>query len=229
MLSAYLDPAGTHERIFAFAESLVQPTWRTGFQELLQRIDRGLSGVVRGQLVICVVNGALSAVGFMLANLPYWPVLALFATVFSIIPIFGAFLSGIPAVAIGLRAGIPTGLFVFVWILGIHQLEANVLNPKIMGDAAKINPVLIIFSLLAGEHLFRHSGSAARGSDDVHRAERVSAHAKVRAGLWRSRGDARLDDAAPVDGSGGELRDPGEGPASGGDERGRDSGRQSTG
>ena len=45
------------------------------------------------------------------------------------------------------------------WILGIHQLEANVLNPKIMGDAAKIHPVLVIFSLLAGEHFFRVPGA----------------------------------------------------------------------
>jgi predicted PurR-regulated permease PerM len=43
--------------------------------------------------------------------------------------------------------------------VGIHQLEANVLNPKIMGDAAKIHPVLVIFALLAGEHFFRVPGA----------------------------------------------------------------------
>ena len=40
------------------------------------------------------------------------------------------------------------------WIVGIHQLEANLLNPKIMGDAAKVHPVLVVFALLAGEHVF---------------------------------------------------------------------------
>ena len=59
-----------------------------------------------------------------------------------------------PAVIIALGKGVPTALFVFLWILGIHQLEANLLNPKIMGDAAKIHPVLVVFSLLAGEHFF---------------------------------------------------------------------------
>ena len=45
------------------------------------------------------------------------------------------------------------------WIVGIHQLEANFLNPKIIGDAAKIHPVLVVFSLVVGEHLFKLPGA----------------------------------------------------------------------
>ena len=40
------------------------------------------------------------------------------------------------------------------WIIGIHLVEANLLNPKIMGDAAKIHPVLVVFALIAGEHSY---------------------------------------------------------------------------
>src|SRR5262249_34855516 len=79
--------------------------------------------------------------------------------VFSLIPIFGSIVSTIPAVAIGLTQGFGTAVFVLVWILGIHQLEANLLNPKIMGDAAKIHPVLVVFSLLVGEHYFGAIGA----------------------------------------------------------------------
>ncbi|MHC4410320.1 MAG: AI-2E family transporter, partial [Planctomycetota bacterium] len=39
-------------------------------------------------------------------------------------------------------------------ILLIHFIEANFLNPKIMGSASKIHPVVIIFALLAGEHAY---------------------------------------------------------------------------
>jgi predicted PurR-regulated permease PerM len=152
MLSAYML---LHEAaILGFFKSLLPPQVHDAYDELLERIDRGLSGVVRGQLMICAVNGVLSAVGFAIARLPYWPLLALLAAVLSIIPIFGSILSSVPAVAIGLQQGVGHALFVLGWILGIHQLEANVLNPKIMGDAAKINPVLVVFSLLAGEHFF---------------------------------------------------------------------------
>src|SRR5581483_11716118 len=117
-----------------------------------RRLDRGLAGVVRGQLLICLVNGVLSAIGFWLFGLKYWPILALVASVMSLIPIFGSILSSVPAVAIGLTQGFGTAVGVLAWIIGIHQLEANFLNPKIIGDAAKIHPVLVVFSLIAGEH-----------------------------------------------------------------------------
>ncbi len=157
MVSAYM--LVTEAQIFGFFRGLVEPSARPGFDALLDRLDRGLKGVVRGQLIICMVNGALSAVGFTIAGLKYGPTLALVATVFSLVPIFGSILSSIPAVAIGLTQSFGTGLFVLLWILGIHQLEANLLNPKIMGDAAKIHPVLVVFSLLAGEHFFGIQGA----------------------------------------------------------------------
>jgi predicted PurR-regulated permease PerM len=157
MLSAYM--LLTEREIMGFFRSLVHPVRRTAFDELLGRLDRGLSGVVRGQFVICLVNGFLSGIGFAIAKLPYWPLLTAIATVFSLIPIFGAFLSSIPAVLLGLRSGVGTGVFVLAWIVGIHQLEANLLNPKILGDAAKIHPVLVVFSLLAGEHFFGIMGA----------------------------------------------------------------------
>jgi predicted PurR-regulated permease PerM len=152
MISAYM--LITKDGILGFFRTLISAPRRASFDLLLGRIDKGLSGVVRGQLVICLVNGALSGVGFYIAGLNYWPVLTLVATVLSIIPIFGAILSSIPAVVVGLQHGVGTALFTLAWIIGIHQLEANLLNPKIMGDAAKVHPVLVVFSLIAGEHFF---------------------------------------------------------------------------
>ena len=75
-------------------------------------------------------------------------------------PIFGSIASAVPAVAIGLTQGLRDARrSCSSWILGIHQLEANLLNPKIMGDAAKIHPVLVVFSLLVGEHFFGPVGA----------------------------------------------------------------------
>lgn len=157
MISAYM--LITSDRIYAFFRSLARPDQRERFDDLAARIDRGLAGVVRGQLLIALVNGVLSGIGFWLADLRYWPILTLIATVLSIIPIFGAIISSIPAVMVGLQDGFGTGLFVLAWIIGIHQVEANLLNPKIMGDAAKVHPVLVVFALLAGEHLFGIAGA----------------------------------------------------------------------
>lgn len=144
----------TRDQIFGFFRSLFPPASRRSFDRLMYRMDRGLSGVVRGQLVICAVNGVLSAIGFVMFGLKYWPVLALIAGVMSIIPIFGSILSTIPAVVIGLTQDFWIALWVLLWILMIHQVEANLLNPKIIGVAARLHPVLVVFSLIAGEHFF---------------------------------------------------------------------------
>ena len=144
----------TREAIVGFFRSLPPPRSRIGFDRLLARLDRGLSGVVRGQLLICGVNGILSAIGFALIGLKYWPILAIVAAVMSIVPIFGSITSAIPAVMIGLTQGLGTALSVLIWIIGIHQIEANLLNPKIIGAAAKIHPVLVVLALITGEHFF---------------------------------------------------------------------------
>ncbi len=152
MVAGYL--THTRRQIFSYFQALVPPRYRSDWDLLLRRVDRGFSGVVRGQLAICVVNGVLSALGFWLFGLKYWPVLSLLAGVLSIIPVFGAILSSIPAVAIGLTQSLPTAFWVLAWIILIHQIEANILNPKIIGAAAKIHPALVVFSLLVGEHYF---------------------------------------------------------------------------
>jgi len=144
----------TREAIVGFFRSLAPPNSRLGFDHLLARIDRGLSGVVRGQLLICLVNGVVSAIGFGLFGLKYWPILAILAGIMSIVPIFGSIASSVPVVLIGLTQGFWVALWVLLWIIGVHQIEANLLNPKIIGVAAKIHPVLVVLSLIIGEHFF---------------------------------------------------------------------------
>jgi predicted PurR-regulated permease PerM len=157
MLAGYM--MLTHEAIIGFFRDLESSDSRPAFDRLLHRLDRGLNGVVRGQLIICVVNGILAAIGFWLFGLKYWPIMAVVAAVGSIVPIFGSILSAIPAVAIGLTQSPGTALAVLAWIIGIHQIEANLLNPKIIGDQAKIHPVLVVFSLIVGEHFFQIKGA----------------------------------------------------------------------
>ena len=152
MVAGYI--MGTREKIVGFFRSLLPARSRISFDRLLWRVDRGLSGVVRGQLLICCVNGVLSAFGYWMFGLKYWPILAIVSAVMSIIPIFGSILSSVPVVMIGLTQDFWTALWVLAWIVGIHQIEANLLNPKIIGVAAKIHPVLVVLALIVGEHFF---------------------------------------------------------------------------
>jgi predicted PurR-regulated permease PerM len=122
----------------------------------LREIDRGLSGIIRGQLIICVVNALLTTVGLLLFRVKYAVLLGMLAGTFSFIPVFGSILSSVPIVFVALTSGpqgfsLSTGLGMLGWIVGIHLLEANLLNPKIIGSAAKMHPVVVVFALLVGE------------------------------------------------------------------------------
>ncbi|MCP3103326.1 AI-2E family transporter [Myxococcus sp. K15C18031901] len=152
MVAAFFSIDG--QAIRRYFGTLVPPEHAADARLLVERIDRSLSGVVRGQVTICVVNGALTFVGLLLFGVKFAFLLATIATFFSLIPIFGTILSSVPIVLIALADGFKKGVFILLWIIGIHAVEAYFLNPKIMGQAARIHPVIVAFSLIAGERLF---------------------------------------------------------------------------
>lgn len=141
-------------RINKFVFSLVPKTEHERFQAFLQRLDLRLSGVVRGQLTICLVNAILTLIGLLAFHVKFAFILATLAGIFSLVPIFGSIVSTIPIVLVALTSSPWTGLLALIWIIGIHVLEANFLNPKIMGGSANIHPVLILLSLLTGEYYY---------------------------------------------------------------------------
>lgn len=147
------------EKVHAFLRSLFPSNVRDDYDVIIEGIDRGLSGVIRGQLLICLINGALTYVGLLIFSVKYSLILAFVAAAMSLIPIFGSILSTIPIVVAALVSGdagldFVRAVAMTVWIIGIHFLEANFLNPKIIGTAAKIHPVLVIFSLILGEEAY---------------------------------------------------------------------------
>ena len=151
MTSAFilLDP----RRMTDFLCSLVPKRHHGSFDELMKALDRGLSGVVRGQVLICLINGSATGIGIAVIGVPFVFTLTLIATVFSLIPIFGVLISTIPIMLIALTVSFSTALMALGWILAVHFVEGNFLNPKIMGDYSKIHPVFIIFALVAGQYL----------------------------------------------------------------------------
>jgi predicted PurR-regulated permease PerM len=147
------------EKVHGFLRSLFPANVRDDYDVIIAGIDRGLSGVIRGQLVICVINSLFTYAGLLTFGVKYKLILAMVAGVMSLVPIFGSILSSVPIVLVALVSGdegidIFRGVAMTLWIIGIHFIEANVLNPKIIGTAAKIHPVLVIFSLFLGEHAF---------------------------------------------------------------------------
>ncbi|HEY3245742.1 MAG TPA: AI-2E family transporter [Phycisphaerae bacterium] len=140
--------------ISKFARRLVPPDYIPEFEKVAAEINRRLAGVVRGQLLICLINGMLTYIGFRMIGVNFSILLACVAAILSLIPIFGTIISSVPAVLIGLTQSLSVAVMVLCWIIVIHMIEAYILNPKIMGETAHMNPLLIVFALLVGSHYF---------------------------------------------------------------------------
>ncbi|MFT6398880.1 MAG: putative PurR-regulated permease PerM [Bradymonadia bacterium] len=141
-------------RIVRAIEEFIPGVEHDSTERLLARLNRGLSGVIRGQIAICVINAILTGLGLLLLDVKFALLLAILAGFGSLVPIFGTIVSSIPALFIALTQSVATAVLLVFWILGIHFIEANILQPKIMGSAAKIHPAIIILALLAGEHTY---------------------------------------------------------------------------
>lgn len=137
---------------------LVPITWKDEAGKLITSINRDLSGTIRGQLLICLINGILTTIGLMLLQIKYAITVGIIAGAFSLIPVFGAIISSIPAVIIALTQGWHAVVGVIIVIIIIHLIEANFLNPKIMGHTVDLHPAIIIFALIIGENFFGIAG-----------------------------------------------------------------------
>jgi predicted PurR-regulated permease PerM len=157
MLTAFISMDAP--RILRFVPTTVPRAWRPALERLVRGIDAGLAGVVRGQITIMAVNGLLTLAGLLVLRVPFAFALAGVAALLYAIPIFGTILSTIPIVALALTRGFQVGLMALGWVLVIHALETYVLNPKIMGDHARIHPVLVVLALVVGERVAGITGA----------------------------------------------------------------------
>lgn len=141
-------------RIATFFSALPPPAYKPAYERLMRYVDDGLAGVIRGQLMICLVNGVLTWLGLVLLGVKGAAPLGALAAVLSLIPIFGTIVSTVPIFVVAATDSLDKGVLALLWIVFIHMLEANMINPLVMGSHARMHPVVIVFALLAGEHAF---------------------------------------------------------------------------
>lgn len=139
-------------------KSILSKEVREWVTDLAGAINKDLNGVIRGQLLICLLNGVLTTIGLLILNVKYAVTIGIIAGVFSLIPIFGTIFSTVPAVLVGITQSWLVVLQIIILIAVIHLIEANLLNPKIMGDSVELHPAIVIFSIFVGEHLFGIAG-----------------------------------------------------------------------
>ncbi|MDQ7793067.1 MAG: AI-2E family transporter [bacterium] len=120
---------------------------------LLREIDSCVGGFVRGQLLVAVITGFLSMVALALLGVNFSILLGLFIAVTDIIPYVGPVLGAIPALALALLDSPLKALQVVAALAAVQQLEAVVVQPRVVGRTVGLHPILVIFAVLAGARL----------------------------------------------------------------------------
>ena len=142
------------ESLFNYVTRFVPQPQRAKFTTGSREAVLKVSAWLRAQLILAGVMGVFAAVGLGLMGEPYFYVVALIAAVGETIPIIGPIIGGITAVTVAITKSPVLALKVGVYFLVLHQLEANILVPKIMERRVGVSPVTVMIALLIGGALW---------------------------------------------------------------------------
>ena len=141
--------------LFGYRLSLCIPLkHRRRMLHALQEMRREAGGYIRGQLLVALAVGLLTALGLLIVGIPAWLVLGLLMGACEFIPYIGPLIGGVPIVLFSL----PMGFHALLWGLGVtvlvQQIEGYFLSPRLMGEATGLHPVSVLLLLSAGGLLF---------------------------------------------------------------------------
>jgi predicted PurR-regulated permease PerM len=142
------------ERISTARLSFMPVTIRDQTIELFHAVESTLIKYLRGQLLFAIMG----AIGWAFAYLTfgrYSVLIGLWIGVTEIIPVIGAFLGAVPAVATALfSSGFTQALVVAALFLLAQQLEGNILGLKIQDSSVGVHPLWVLFATLAATVLY---------------------------------------------------------------------------
>jgi predicted PurR-regulated permease PerM len=135
----------------------IPETVRDQSLELFHAVEGSLIKYLRGQLFLCAIMGVLGwAIMFFTVG-EYALAVGAWVAATELIPVLGAFLGAIPAVAIALfvpQGGFFEALLVAGLFLIAQQIEGNLLVPRIQGGSVGVHPLVVLFATLAGTALY---------------------------------------------------------------------------
>lgn len=131
-------------------------------EQIMKKVGLSINSIVRGSLVIALIKGFLTALGFAIFSIPnpiLWGTVSAFA---SLVPLIGSSIVIVPAILYLFATGTLFNLIGFaVWGVVFIGLSDNVLTPLLLKKGMKIHPFLILLSVFGGLGLFGPIGFIA--------------------------------------------------------------------
>lgn len=123
--------------------------------EVLSRVWNTVSGFIRTQALVGLIDAVLIAAGLLIFGVPLAFALAILTFFGAFIPVVGAFVAGALAVLVALVSNGPgTALIIFFIVLGVQQLEGNVLLPVLQSKSMDLHAGIVLLAITVGSTLF---------------------------------------------------------------------------
>ncbi|MBR3973476.1 MAG: AI-2E family transporter [Oscillospiraceae bacterium] len=111
-------------------------------------IDRMFGGFIDGKIVDSAIIGVLCYIGCSVFKFPNALLVSAIVGITNVIPFFGPFLGAIPSILLILIESPIKALWFGLFVLGLQQLDGNVIGPKILGDHTGVSSFWVLFSIL---------------------------------------------------------------------------------
>ena len=118
-----------------------------------------ISGYMIGNLLISLIAGTTSFICLVALGVPSAFVIALWVAFADLIPLVGATLGAVVGVLAAFLVGTTPGVITLIFFVVYQQIENSVLYPTIMSRRVKVNPLIVILSVLLAVELFGFIGA----------------------------------------------------------------------
>lgn len=111
-------------------------------------VDRMFGGFIDGKILDSAIVGVLCYIGCMICRFPNALLVSAIVGITNVIPFFGPFIGGVPATLLIMLENPIKGLWFILFILGLQQLDGNVIGPKILGDRTGLSSFWVLFAIV---------------------------------------------------------------------------------
>lgn len=132
------------EKLLPFILQIFKKEKADNIRSLLSKIDRVLSSFIQGQLFVSFCVGVMLYIGYIIIDLDYALLLALFGMLTNVIPYLGPFLAVAPALLVGTLQEPINFIWVAIIMIVAQQIESNLISPNVMGQALHVHPLTVM-------------------------------------------------------------------------------------
>ncbi len=121
---------------------------RASLTRVASQVNRAVTGYMLGNILTSVIAGVVVFVTLFVVGVPFPFLWALWVALVDFLPMIGGALAGIPTVLFAVGHSLTAGIVTLVVFLVYTQVENHILNPVIMSRTVRINPLLVLMSIL---------------------------------------------------------------------------------